>query len=182
MLLIFMFDSPLGRDKFERLYYQYKNLLFHKAYEILRDPMLAEDAVSEALIRIHRNLQKIDEPFNNRSVSFVVTIVKNAALTILSQRRSDIVPFEELEVADSADWEADVLSALSADRIYGLVDALGDELKSVFLLKFAYDMSHREIAQTLGITENNATVRLHRAKKKLAAMLEKEGVRHEKSE
>jgi RNA polymerase sigma-70 factor (ECF subfamily) len=48
-----------------------------------------------------------------------------------------------------------------------LVDRLKEEQRAVFLLKYAHDMSHRDIAKTLGITENNVTVRLHRAKAKL---------------
>ena len=50
-----------------------------------------------------------------------------------------------------------------------------EELRHVFLLKFAYDMSNKEIAQMLSISQNLVAVRLHRAKKKLADLLVKEG-------
>ena len=80
---------------------------------------------------------------------------------------------------DDSDLEAEVLSQLSSERIWQVVDGMKEELKSVFLLKYAYDMSHKEIGAALGITENNVTVRLHRAKKSLAGLLAKEGYRYE---
>lgn len=56
-----------------------------------------------------------------------------------------------------------------------LVDGLSEELRSVFLLKYAYDLPHKTIGRLLGISENNVNVRLHRAKKKIAALLAEGG-------
>ena len=68
-----------------------------------------------------------------------------------------------------------MLSAISSEQIAQIVESLPEELRSVFLLKYAYDLPHKKIGQQLGITENNVTVRLHRARKRLAAILIKEG-------
>lgn len=176
MLLILTFDTPAERDKFEYIYSRYKNLMLHKAYGILHDYMLAEDAVSEAMLRIYKNLHKIDDPADGRSVSFVVTIVKNAALSML-QKETRV---EQSELTDDLreeayDLEQQVISDLSSENILGLLDEIGDELRSVFVLKYAHDLSHREIGRALGISENNVTVRLHRAKKKLSVILAREG-------
>ena len=171
MLIILTFETVGDRQKFEMLYSNYKKLLLHKAYGILKDYQLAEDAVSEAMIRIYRNLDKIEEVESNRTVAFLVTITKNTALTLLRKvSRQQSEPVEE-DLPDRFDLEEHVLSALSEQSVYKMVDSLNEELKSVFLLKFAYDLSHREIGKMLNITENNVTVRLHRAKKKLAKQL-----------
>ena len=82
---------------------------------------------------------------------------------------------EEDEPADPFDLERYVLSEISSEKILELVGGLPEELRSVFLLKYAYDLPHKQIGQLLGIRENTATVRLHRAKKRLMAMLIKEG-------
>lgn len=175
MLLILTFATPAERDKFEYLYHKYKNLCLKKAYDILRDYSLAEDAVSEAFLRIYKNLDKIEDPDSNRSIAFVVTVARNAALTLLSKEKKQ--DSDELDEAqeDSFNLEQMALSNLSLEGIYGLLEQINEDLRSVFTLKFAYDLSHREIAGLLGITENNVTVRLHRAKKKLAQLLVKEG-------
>lgn len=176
MLLILTFNTVEERDKFEYLYSKYKNLMLHKAYGVLHDYMLAEDAVSEAMLRIYKNLHKIDDPATGRSASFVVTVVKNVALTML-QKETRV---EQSELTDdlreeSYDLEQEVLSGLTSESILSLLDQIGDELRHVFVLKYAHDLSHKEIGKALGITENNVTVRLHRAKKKLSEILAREG-------
>lgn len=181
MLIVFSFSTESDRDKFEYIYEKYKNLLLHKAYGILQDHMLAEDAVSEAFIRIYKNLHKIDDPADGRSIAFLVTIAKNVALTMLSREKGKSVELIDDAQQDSFDLEQYILSEVSTEGIFAMLDGIGEELKSVFLLKYAYDMSHREIGKALGITENNVTVRLHRAKKKLTTMLVKEGYAYERA-
>ena len=175
MVLIFAFSNESDQEKFEYLYRKYKNLLLHKAYDILKDYALAEDAVSEAYIRIYRNLHKIDDPTTNRSIAFAVTIVKNVSLTMLSkEKRFPVEEFDEMQ-PDSFDLEDSVLTAISSQQIYDIMQQLNEELRSVFLLRYAYDYSLKEIGELLKISENNAAVRLHRAKKKLAQLIAEKG-------
>jgi len=171
MVLIFAFSNEQDQEKFEYLYQRYKSLMLHKAYGILRDYALAEDAVSEAYIRIYKNLHKIDDPSSNSSIAFVVTIVKNVSLTMLSKEKR--MPVEEYDEdrPDSFDLEESVLAAVSSQQIYEIMDQLGEELRGVFILRYAYDYSLKEVGTLLNISENNAAVRLHRAKKKLAHIL-----------
>lgn len=174
MLLIFTFDNQSDLDKFEFLYNKYNRLLLHKAYEILRDYQLTEDAVSDAYIRIYKNLHKIDDPASSQTIAFVVTIVKNVALTMLARQKKQTTEEYDEEQPSDINLEDDILSALSSEKIYAVVNQLEEDLKSVFLLKYAYDYSNKEIAKLLYISESNVGVRLHRAKRKLAALLQKE--------
>jgi len=180
LIILLTFASESDRDKFEYIYSKYKNLMLQKAYGVLRDYMLAEDAVSEAYLRIYKNLHKIDDPTSNKSIAFMVTIVKNTSLTILDRESKKATELYDEAQPDTFDLEQHILSELSSENIYAVLNTINEELRSVFLLKFAYDMSHREIGKALGISENNVTVRLHRAKKKLSEMLAKEGYVREK--
>jgi RNA polymerase sigma-70 factor (ECF subfamily) len=175
LLVVLSFTDAYQRDKFEYLFNKYKKLMLHKAYSVLGDYALAEDAASEAFIRIYKNLHKIDDPDSPQTAAYLVTVTRNAAITMLGFEKTHTAePLEEYQ-SDGSDLEEDVLSRVSAQQIYVIIDSLKDELKAVFLLKFAYGHSHREIGGILGISENNVTVRLHRAKKALAQMLAKEG-------
>ena len=179
LLFLFSFATEAEREKFEHVYEKWRRLMLHKALGILRDAQLAEDAVSEAFLRIYKNLAKIDDPDSGRCASFVVTITKNVALTMLSKgQRTTFEPMEERQV-DPFDLEQFTLSEISSERIYDLINGLSEELRSVFLLKYGHGLSHREIADTLKISENNVNVRMHRARKKLAALLREEGYMHE---
>lgn len=175
LLILLAFRSEEERDKFEYLFERYQNLMLYKAREILHDAMLAEDAVSEALIRLYKNIHKIEDVESPQAVAFLMTIVKNVALTMLSKEKKTVLePFPET-LADSFNLETQIVAELSEARIYALLDNLNEDLKSVFVLKFAYDLPHKEIGRLLNISENNVTVRLHRAKQKLSTLLQKEG-------
>ena len=154
--------------KFEYLYEKYKRLVLHKAFGILNDRGLAEDVASEAFIRVYRNLHKIDDPDSPQTAAFFVTITKNLAITQYHKEKKSLPSdFSELDQASEFDLEGQVESKDEVKQAIGLVGKLNEELKSVFLLKYAHDLPHKEIGKVLGITENNVTVRLFRAKKKL---------------
>ena len=177
MILVFTFADAAEAEKFEYLYRKYKNLLYYKAWEILRDQMLAEDALSETMIRVYRNMEKIGDPDSPQSAAFLTTIVRNVSLTLLKKQTSAPVStslgmdedeaFEEPE--DPFDLEASVLDGITEENLCLIIGRLDEESKNIFVLKYAYDYSHKEIAEQMGLTENNVTVRLHRTKKRLAA-------------
>lgn len=159
------------QNTFEFVYEKYKRLMWRKAYDILKDYGLAEDAVSEAFIRVYRNFHRIEDPAAPQTAAFLVTIVKNAAINIY-HKRNKVLPtdFSEFERADSFDMEAEVATRDEAERAAVLVDRLGEAERSVFLLKYAHDLANKDIGKILDISENNVNVRLHRARKKLAEM------------
>ncbi len=180
MVLIFTFADERDANKFEYLYRKYKNLLYYKAWEVLRDPMAAEDALSETMIRLYRNLEKVGDPDSPQTAAFLTTIVRNVSLTLLKRRGAApaLLADDETqeEPADPFDPEAIVTDGISEERLCLIVGRLDEEARNIFVLKYAYDLSHREIAAQLGLTENNVTVRLHRTRKKLAAMVREEGL------
>ena len=176
MFIILTFVTEGDRVKFEALFEKYKRLLLYKAYGILHDYSLAEDAVSEAYIRIYKNLNKIDDVNSPRAISFLVTIVKNTSLTILEKQKRYGVPEDDIETEQSADnMEEAVLSDAVTQDMLKIVDELKEELRAPFLLKYAHNLSHKEIALILQISENNVTVRIHRAKSKLAKLFREAG-------
>jgi len=161
----------LNKNTFEYLYEKYKKLLWRKAYDILKDYALAEDAVSEAFIRIYKHFHRLEDADSSKTAAFLVTVVKNVSIN-LYHKRNRIIPtdFEEFEQASDFNLEEIIAEKDETARAVRLVDRLSEELRAVFLLKYANDLPHKEIGDILGITENNVTVRLHRAKKKLADM------------
>ena len=174
-MLIFIVFANEEEVKFEYIYNKYKKLLLHKANDVLHDFALAEDAVSEAFIRVYKNLHKITDPDSGETASFLYIIVKNTAIDILNKYKNMYsTDIEEYNYQSGFDLEKEVVSEIVTEDILKLVDKLQDELKNCFLLMYAYDMSYKEIGETLNISENNVAVRIHRAKKKLAEMLKKE--------
>jgi RNA polymerase sigma-70 factor (ECF subfamily) len=184
VILVFTFADAAEAEKFEYLYRKYKNLLYHKAWGILRDQWAVDDALSETMIRVYRNMEKIGDPDSPQSAAFLTTIVRNVSLTILKKHTAMPAPvpfgmddeeaYEDPE--DPFDMEASVIDGISEENLCLIIGRLDEESRNIFVLKYAYDLSHKEIAEQTGLTENNVTVRLHRTKKRLAALVREEGL------
>lgn len=82
-------DTELEKEKFEKLYYKYRNLMFWVANDVLKDDWLAEDAVNEAFIRICKNFHKIDEVNCSKTKNFLVVIVRNVSLSMLGKKSNE---------------------------------------------------------------------------------------------
>jgi len=181
-VMFFAFADENGKEKFELVYNKFNRLMLKKAYDILRDYDLAQDAVSEAFLRVYKNLHKIDDPESGKTAAFLIMIVKNAAITMLNKRSKSAaadLDLLEYDVPDSYDLEGDIISKIAADELMRVIDCLKDELKTPFLLKYAYDYSLKEIGKMLKISENNAAVRITRARTKLAKILANGGQANE---
>ena len=94
-----------------------------------------------------------------------------------AKKRSDgeNLPIDELaDVIAFDDREED--SALIRDALNGFLASLDKKDRNLFLRRFWFEDDMKEIAEKLGISENNARVRLTRLKAKLRKHLEKEGI------
>ena len=78
-----LIDTAEDRSKFEQLYEQYKQLMFYTAFQILKRPQDAEDAVHHAFLSIAENISKISDPDCPKTRAYIVTIVERKAIDML---------------------------------------------------------------------------------------------------
>ncbi|MEG0943716.1 MAG: sigma-70 family RNA polymerase sigma factor [Angelakisella sp.] len=171
------FDTQEETDKFERIYIKTNRILFGYAFSILENKELAEDAVHDAFVRLSHNLNKIDDPECKKSINYMITIVKNVSLSMLSQaKRQQNEYFDEEDEAAASD-ELSPLDYSTRKESYALlhdaVKMLSDSYRSIIELKYYNDLSQSEIADILKISENNVSVRLYRAQEQLQKNLRK---------
>lgn len=171
-------ENDSDRDKVTEIYQLYHGTMLYVANSILKENHLAEDAVSEAFIKIIDNLEKINEIDCYRTRGFVVIIVRNTALDMLrKQKKEQTIPLEENE--NYQDCKEPALDSLSAkevcDKITGCIAKLNKTYSDILYIKVAMDCSCEEIAKILGISPANAKMRLCRARKALIEELKKEG-------
>lgn len=166
MLFIMISDSN-DRHKATTLYNTYKNIMYHTAYNILEDKELSEDAVHEAMIRIIKNLHKIDKVNSSCTYRFVVIISRNVALNIYNKRKNEVITEDVDEIEFGVDFKTPerlVVDKESVGKISEMISLLPEKLSAVLLLKSNYDCTNKEISGLLGITEDSVRQRLHRAK------------------
>ena len=74
----------------------------------------------------------------------------------------------ELSMPRATQPEQVVVSQQQASAVQQLLETLPDSYRTPVILRYWYDMSYREIAETMDVTESTIKTRLHRARAKLA--------------
>lgn len=150
---------------FERLYFEHGHRMKSIAFNHLGNRADAEDAVQEAFAKVHRAAST----YNGTSAlsTWIQRILVNTCYDMLRKRK--VRPQETLlddvvggrhEAGKTAD---DVLKM----SLRQMLDQLAPPRRSVFLLYEVEGMSHREIAEVLGIEENYSKWLLFMAKRDL---------------
>lgn len=143
-----------------------KDILYRLALRITLNREDAEDIVQETLIKVWDRRDSWDEIESIEA--FSLTICRNLALD--HQRRMenrhlslDEMPIERPDSRSLSPAEA----MISTDRISlvrRLVDSLPEKQRSCMQLRDFEGKSYREIAQVLGITEDQVKVNIFRAR------------------
>lgn len=79
--------SESEKDLIERIYIDYKNLMYYVAYELLQNPQKAEDAVHDSFVKIIGKKNKLNELLCPQIKSLCVIVCRNTALNMLRDER-----------------------------------------------------------------------------------------------
>jgi RNA polymerase sigma-70 factor (ECF subfamily) len=142
--------------------------VYSLAYRLVGDRLDAEDVAQDAYLRMYRGLAGFRE--EAKFETWMYRIVANCAMTHLRRRgRFGIVVSDEEVDVPEPDQAAQ--RAVDRDDLERGLAALPDGQRVPLLLKDVYGLSIREIAEELDVEEGAVKVRLHRARKRLAASL-----------
>ncbi len=155
------------------LYERYAPMLRGITYRYLSGADVANDLVHDALIQI---LSKIKQFKGQGSFEgWMKRITVNTILAHFKKQRTLNV-FDETYMATKEDLQdenffAGILDKISREEIIDLINLLPAGYKTVFNL-FVFDgYSHKEIAETLNISENTSKTQLMRARNLLKQKL-----------
>ena len=166
---LLLIETDADKSKFERIYTEYRELMFRVANARLHHTQDAEDAVHHAFMKIAENIQKI-EPVSPKTKQLVVTIVDNRVTDMLRVRgRHPEVQYEDalLHSLSTQIAEEDILTQC--------IFKLPDKQRKVIWLRYHHGYSLHEIAKLLGISLVWAQKIDQRAKKKLKELYEEGG-------
>jgi RNA polymerase sigma-70 factor, ECF subfamily len=141
-----------------------------EAQRVLRDPVAAEDAVQEALLRAWRQRDSCRQP--DAPLGWMVEITRNEALRRLGRdrRRADHETADAADHASRATWEPD-----GRVEVLDLRRALADmsaEERALLTLRYGADLTQPDIAEMLDLPEGTVKVRLFRARKRIRQAME----------
>ena len=134
-----------GTEALEPIYRAYGKELYIYAYTIIRDEGVANDAVSETMIRLVRLADRYRPDGNARAYLF--RVCKLVSLELARRHRRDI-PSDTLPEESATDCVGD--ARLFADQ---LLDRLSVKDRQILVLHYYEDMTFHEIAQIMGMPE-----------------------------
>ncbi|MFZ0761998.1 MAG: RNA polymerase sigma factor, partial [Candidatus Sulfotelmatobacter sp.] len=176
-------DHECGReDVLEDLVRRHSGLVYRIAYAALRNHPDAEDAAQETFLRVLRYSRKLGAVEDPKT--WLARIAWRVAVDRSKQRgRKREIALEDAErraaEAPSADAPADeAMHGLQVGaRLERLIAALPEKLRQPLILSAIEEMSPREVAATVGISEAAVRSRVFRARQLLKEKLAEPGER-----
>lgn len=158
-------------DRCVRLLQEHDRALQRLAASYERDPSRQQDLLQDIWLAVWQALPRFRGECSERT--FVFRIAHNRAVSHIDHwRRRRAAPLDEQAPIQAT--QPDPERALSAqqrrDQLRSAVQSLPLALRQVVVLSLE-GLSHAEIADVVGITTNNAAVRLTRARAALSRLL-----------
>lgn len=145
--------SARGDQKaFARLYELTSAKLFALALGILRRRDLAEDVLQESFIRLWRSAHRFD-PAKGSAMSWMVTIVRNGAFTMLERRGREGQASGIADIENMASSEPDPLEqamqSSAARALLACLQRLDEPQRRSIVLAYYEGLTHTELAARL---------------------------------
>lgn len=160
-----MIETDDLQRMFETIYYQYKNLMYQRAYEILKNSENAEDTVHEAFIKIAKNMHMVSQVLPERRKALIMRILENTAIDFYRKNQKEEEYLISLELDEFLELNAEAKEDETV-LAYAILK-MPLQYQQIFFLKYAHGYDNREIAQLLGITVSAIEKTLSRGKRKL---------------
>jgi RNA polymerase sigma-70 factor (ECF subfamily) len=160
---------------FEELHRRYVASIYRLVRRKLGDALLAEDIAQETFMKALRMMDRVDDSFNFGG--WVHTVARNLCFDELRRRQRDLRADTAAEEEDGAELMANLPStARSFDpvlmqesnetrrQVWKVAQRLPEKYRLVLTLRELQDMSYRQIARTLQMSESAVETLLYRAR------------------
>lgn len=146
---------------FDEIYNKYCYEIHQFVIRYLKDETDAEEIVQEVFIKIWESRKKIKE--YSTFESFLFTIAYNSTMSLLRKRVSETKSKEYLKSFQQINAVNPVIEEIHykelEQKVQSLLQQLTPRQKEIYLLSREEGLTHKEIAEKLGVSEN--TVKNH---------------------
>lgn len=161
------------KKEFLAAYDAYADALFRHCYFRVYDRERAKDLVQEAFSRTWSYLAEGKKIKNLRA--FLYRVANNLVIDEARKKKSlslDILMEEGFSPEDES--SPNIEQRMFGKEIIQLVGSLEETHRTIIIMRFIDELSPKEIASILEVSENVVSVRIHRGMKKLRTLLERD--------
>ncbi|MBM3123935.1 MAG: sigma-70 family RNA polymerase sigma factor [Chloroflexi bacterium] len=178
-------QAQQGSDEaFTMLVETYQTPVYNLCFRMLGEPESAEDAAQETFLRAYQHLHRYDQkrPF----ATWLLSIAAHYCIDRLRRRKFSLFSMDaededgnsfELPDPDSPDPEAESVKGQTRERVHSMLQDLNETDRAAIIMRYWYDYSEVEIAESLRLSVSAVKSRLHRARKELAELWQEEEFR-----
>lgn len=163
----------MSSDTFKKNILPLKDKLFRLALSITGNKQDAEDVVQDVLLNIWNKKEHWDKI--DKWEAYCIRSIRNAALDKLELTDNRLNSITE--GYDPIENVADIHTILEQEEQIALLDkliqSLPEKQRTVFQLREVEEMSYKEIAYAMNISEDQVKVNLFRSRQRLKELLEK---------
>jgi RNA polymerase sigma-70 factor (ECF subfamily) len=154
-------------------YDAYADAIFRFCYFKTGDRELSKDLTQDVFMKVWNYMQKGNDIKNSQA--FLYRVANNLVIDWYRKSKSlslDDLSDNEEESFDPPDPREYTIQNAEVSLAMGLLDKLEEDDKALIIWRFVEGMTPKDIAQEIGnVKENVVSVRIHRALKKLRALM-----------
>ncbi len=163
-----------NRQAYYKLFQTYYKQLLRYAEGIICNADNAKDIVQDLFVHIWDNAESVE--INSSIKGYLFRSVRNRCLNEIKSlginAHRNLLYFEGLLNFENFDDVADdKVFEFKTDAILEAVKSLPSKMRKIFEMKYFQKQKYKNIAETLGISENTVKTHLMRAKEKLRSEL-----------
>ena len=157
-------------DALGELYKAYAQRMRGVCRRYISEDQAVDDVLHDAFVIIFTSFDRLRD--NRKAESWMMSITRNVASKYKDHfKKLSFVPLEEAESLVAPNGENTVKS-VPLEEVIKLIDNLPEGYGKVFRLSVFEGLSHKEIAEMLGIEPHSSSSQLARAKKLLRKMMQ----------
>ena len=169
--------------EFDIIYEETKKYVYLSIYSYVKNQMVIEDLMQDTYMKAIDNIQKYQ--LGTNFYAWISTIARNIAINRYNyngaEKRNQNLTVALTELEDylpSGDFAKDSVDKLAFSRaLNNFLRSVPEKKRNMFIMRYWYFTEVKDIAEKMGVSENNVKVTLLRMREGLKKYLEKEGIR-----
>jgi RNA polymerase sigma-70 factor (ECF subfamily) len=160
------------RQRQEQLYRQFYPVLFALCKNFFEDKHDVVTAINNGMMKVFKNLDQYD-PAKGEFFNWVYTTVRNAALTLLRDKKTQAFEYDEIDENMFFESNENPFRELEYDDIDVYLNQLPMATRRVCCLFYLDGFSVKEIRESLAISEGTVKWHLSESRNRLKVIFEK---------
>ncbi|MBI2638999.1 sigma-70 family RNA polymerase sigma factor [Candidatus Peregrinibacteria bacterium] len=159
--------AKTDQASFSQLYEMYLPKIFAYVTRRIGNRDEAEDLTSNIFVRVLENMKKFD-PKKSSFKTWIYTIATRMMIDYFrthKKKRTESIEMAETISDPQKNPHEQAQENQQRQKVLSVIDQLSDRHQRILMLKYFSGLETPELALALGVTENNASVIVHRALK-----------------